>query len=428
MVAIDHNPTHIDTSLSEGRAAHGEGTENRLDGIIPKKNRKKDGLGAFAKILEGLVSKKPLKQSEISPKINQTGLIQGKTAESGPKKTVFPRLTEAKELTKQERPKEKLSVPKENPKKETVKQNSDKLPALNFEFTRLFPTDVKETRTFTHEPASFKADNSAQVKDVPERKTPFKKGEMPEKAVLGEHRNAVLQSNVKANAKTAEKPEQTEGETKKAGKKKNSFSVEIHDRRTQTGTEVGTIAERGLKGVEETRNSSGQEIVVDLRPERDRSGKPIDTGQKTPAGESFEQVLARELRGDLSADIVRQAAIVLRDGGEGTIKLSLKPETLGKVKIHLEMAENRISGHIFVENEEALRAFEQEIHTLEQSFRDSGFEASLNAALDYQDGGQRWKEKEVMPFYSDRFAATYEESSTMEFSTEIGISTVNVLV
>ena len=424
MVAIEHNPTHIDTSLSEGKAARSEGTENRLDGIIPKKNRKKDGLGAFAKLLEGLVSKKPLKQSEISPKINQSGLIPGKTAESGTKKTVFPRLTEAKELNKQDKPKERLSVPKENPKKETVSnQGFDKLPTLNFEFARFFPSDVKETKPFTFEQVTLKTGNSGQIKDIPERKVPFKKGELPENTSQKENRNVSLQPN----AKPTEKPLQTEGESKKAGKKRNSFSVDVHDLRTQTGAEAGTITERGLKAAEEVRNSSEREITVDLRPEQDRSEKPLEAGQKAPAGESFEQILARELRGDLSADIVRQAAIVLRDGGEGTIKLSLKPETLGKVKIHLEMAENRISGFIFVENEEALRAFEQEIHTLEQSFRDSGFEASLNAALDYQDGGQRWKEKEVTPFYSGRFAASYEESSTMEFSTGFGFSTVNVL-
>jgi flagellar hook-length control protein FliK len=425
MVAIEHNPTHIDSSLLEGRAAHSEGAENRLEGIIPKKNRKKDGLGAFSKLLAGLVSKKPLRQGENNPKTAQDGSIFFFFSESGTKKTVFPNVTEAK---KAKNPKEGLAVIKENKQKEAANQGLEGLPPLNFEFARLFPSDVKETQTQTQaqtqtftSPVSFKTDNFAQIKDIPERKLPFKKGEMTDNAVLGDHRNAALQSKKK------EKAVQTEGEIKKAGKKKNSFSVEIRDQRTQTGAEAGTIAERGLKGAEEIRNSSEREIIVELRPEREQNGKPLESGQKAPAGETFEQLLARELRGDLSADIVRQAAIVLRDGGEGTIKLSLKPETLGKVKIHLEMAENRIEGLIFVENEEALRAFEQEIHTLEQSFRDSGFEASLNAALDYQDNGQRWKEKEILPVYSERFAVTYDESSTVEISTGL-VSTSNVLV
>jgi hypothetical protein len=62
------------------------------------------------------------------------------------------------------------------------------------------------------------------------------------------------------------------------------------------------------------------------------------------------------------------------------------------------MAENKISGHIFVESEEALRAFEQEIHTLEQAFRDSGFEgATLSTALDYRNSGTNGREKKNSP-------------------------------
>jgi len=121
---------------------------------------------------------------------------------------------------------------------------------------------------------------------------------------------------------------------------------------------------------------------------------------------------------------------VLRDGGEGTIKLSLRPESLGKVKIQLEMSENKILGQIIVESEEALRAFEQEIHTLEQSFKDSGFEASLSAALDYKNDGQRWKENEARPFFSGRFAASYEETNSILGETgefDHGLSAVNML-
>jgi hypothetical protein len=421
MVAIENNPTHIETALSEERVAYSEGAENRLDGIIPKKNRKKDGLGAFSKLLAGLVNKKPLKQGENSLKIGQDGQIPGDNAEGGAKKTGFPRLTEAKGL---KAPKENLAAVRENRQRGTAQdQGLEGILPLNFEFARLFPADVRDKQPFTMENVSFKADNSRQAKDSAERRVPYKKGEAPELYTQAESQKASLQSA----RSTAGKPQHMESDTKKAGKKRNTFSVDIQDQRTQTGAEAGAIAERGLKGAEETRSRPESEIAVELRADRARGEKPPEAGQKAPAGESFEQMLARELRGDLSADIVRQAAIVLRDGGEGTIKLSLKPETLGKVKIHLEMAENRISGHIFVENEEALRAFEQEIHTLEQSFRDSGFEASLNAALDYQDGGQRWKEKEIIPFYSERFAVTYEESSAMEYSTGFGFSAVNVL-
>jgi flagellar hook-length control protein FliK len=107
----------------------------------------------------------------------------------------------------------------------------------------------------------------------------------------------------------------------------------------------------------------------------------------------------------LNSDIVRHAQVILRDKGEGLIRLSLKPESLGNVKIRLELTENKIAGRIIVESGEALRAFEREIASLEQAFRDSGYEsAELNAFLS-QDGRGSGGGAEERPFYSPRFAA-----------------------
>jgi flagellar hook-length control protein FliK len=122
-------------------------------------------------------------------------------------------------------------------------------------------------------------------------------------------------------------------------------------------------------------------------------------------------MLARELHQNLNGDIVRHASILLKDGGEGLIRLSLRPESLGNVKIRLEMAENKVTGHIVVESDEALRAFEREIHSLEQAFRDSGFEgANLDIAYAPAGGqdaqGRRWKEEEASPLLLNRLAAS----------------------
>jgi flagellar hook-length control protein FliK len=128
-----------------------------------------------------------------------------------------------------------------------------------------------------------------------------------------------------------------------------------------------------------------------------------------PAGGNagtFEEVLTRELHHHLNGDIVRHAQIILRDKGEGVIRLSLKPESLGNVKIRLELTENKIAGHIIVESGEALRAFEREIASLEQSFRDSGYEsAELNAFLAQDGRGSGGGGAGEEPFYSPRFAA-----------------------
>ncbi|MDR2144202.1 MAG: flagellar hook-length control protein FliK [Treponema sp.] len=206
--------------------------------------------------------------------------------------------------------------------------------------------------------------------------------------------------------------------------------VTVEDQRTAVSRETPPDLR-----VQEPSRGAERELIVELRPAGERTfageSRGTETAAETGPG-GFAGLLAEQLAGDLSSDIVKQAAIVLRDGGAGTIRLSLKPETLGKVKIHLEMAENKITGHIFVESEEALRAFEKEVHTLEQAFRDSGF---ADASLDLSGNGGSWQEREageIVPFFSERFAASnYDSASepgTFSGITGGGFSTVDLLV
>jgi flagellar hook-length control protein FliK len=137
-------------------------------------------------------------------------------------------------------------------------------------------------------------------------------------------------------------------------------------------------------------------------------------------------LLAQQLQTGLSSDIVQHASMVLRDGGLGLIRLNLKPESLGNVKIRLEMAENKITGHIFVESEEALRAFQQEIKSIEQAFKDSGFAGAgleLSMSRDgaqHGNGNQGWNDEGNQPFFSERLngalnaaASSYESAQDM---------------
>jgi flagellar hook-length control protein FliK len=139
------------------------------------------------------------------------------------------------------------------------------------------------------------------------------------------------------------------------------------------------------------------------------------TTWETKANNALENMLARELHQNFNGDIVRHASIALKNGGAGTIKIALHPESLGNVKIHLEMTENKITGLIIVESEEALKAFRKEIASLEQAFRDSGFaNADLNLSLT-QNGqnSQEW-ERESGSFSSRMAASRYDESSVWD--------------
>jgi hypothetical protein len=173
-------------------------------------------------------------------------------------------------------------------------------------------------------------------------------------------------------------------------KSRERLNLELKDVKT------GETGETGESGSSETIKSSifgdsetekaDVELSVDLYL-KGREGNG-DTGNSGGLkGSGLEDALARELRENLNTDIVKQASILVRNQQEGTIRLTLRPESLGNVKIRLEMAENKITGHIIVESSEAFKAFERELPVLEKAFRDSGFsETNLDMSMAH-DGG-----------------------------------------
>lgn len=98
-------------------------------------------------------------------------------------------------------------------------------------------------------------------------------------------------------------------------------------------------------------------------------------------GSAFQQMLAQQVQVN-APDFARAGSIILRDNDSGSINMILKPESLGNVKINLQLSDNGITGQITVSSKEAFEAFRQNLDTLRQAFQDSGFEnASLNLSF-----------------------------------------------
>ncbi len=155
-----------------------------------------------------------------------------------------------------------------------------------------------------------------------------------------------------------------------------------------------------------------REMVV-LLGERDGSGAPSDASSEKARAGSFQNLLSQALREDLGASIAREASIVLERSGEGRIKLNLRPESLGNVKIDLALKEGELSGKIVVRSEEARQAFEEGMAELLEAFEAEGFaspklEVSVNS-------GRAWAENqgsgmgEDDPFFSRRLRAFEDE-------------------
>jgi len=258
------------------------------------------------------------------------------------------------------------------------------------------------------------------------------------KASIGSIELSAAELKAAANARFSEHQRQA-GELQEGTRgRRGRFNVDFRDLRTGENRE-STYADMA-KGQDFLRSVNAEiEIPVNLKLsaaklEGEGAGKP---GTQSFI-KSFEDALARELRGNLSTDIVRDAMIIAKNGGEGTIRLSLRPASLGDVKIHLEMTENRITGLIVVESNEALRAFGKELSVLEKAFRDSGFsEASLEMFL-AQDGWnfaseEQQQERELSAPSPQMAASRYEESEIIESVQDVIISSpertpVNLLV
>ena len=225
-----------------------------------------------------------------------------------------------------------------------------------------------------------------------------------------------------ANDTTAERSNLRPAER---GNRRGRVNVEVTDLRTETQTSsTGTNEAPAKSFLNATRVAAADaEIHVDLRSVKAEAARQ-GTSQTSSYWAGFEDVLARELRGNLSTDIVRNAAFIIRNGGEGTIRLSLNPASLGDVKIRLELSENKITGQIIVQSDDAFRAFEREISVLEKAFKDSGYsETSLDMSLaqDQWNFGQEEQglEREHLPL-NQLLASSRYETEDFSFQGEAG--------
>lgn len=100
------------------------------------------------------------------------------------------------------------------------------------------------------------------------------------------------------------------------------------------------------------------------------------TEKKDGEGQNFSSMLSQELKNN-AADFVKTGQIVLKNNNEGLIRLTLHPESLGSVKISLELSgDHKISGKIVVSSQEAYDAFNENLDGLSDAFVQGGFESA----------------------------------------------------
>ena len=140
------------------------------------------------------------------------------------------------------------------------------------------------------------------------------------------------------------------------------------------GESLTAALERGLTGVSRASDGSGS-----------AGGSASAGGARSAfAGDGGARYSA-----DLGAGILRQAKMLLRRGG-GEVRLVLKPEELGSVRIRLQFADNRVEGRIVVENSAVRQAFVDNLGNLSEALGRDGLEVGdLSVAVGGREGEAR---------------------------------------
>jgi flagellar hook-length control protein FliK len=84
-------------------------------------------------------------------------------------------------------------------------------------------------------------------------------------------------------------------------------------------------------------------------------------------------------------EVVKQTGIVLKNGGEGEIRLVLKPENLGSLRIRLSLGESSLEGRIVVDNNSVKELVESSLDNLKNALRMEGYQtANLEVSVGHR--------------------------------------------
>ena len=235
----------------------------------------------------------------------------------------------------------------------------------------------------------------------------------------------------------------------KQKKKNGALEITLKDERASSSDKVklpkGRIdfsTERNLKSAAETDRGNGIQGADRISESaEDKTDSPIRVIELDPVSErennvqtlsmkksDFAGTLKNLIRDKAVPDIVKQTGILLKDANQGEIRLILRPEALGKVRIRLNLDENNIAGRIFVENINVKDAFNSTLEELQRALRDSGFNAANLEVSVQGDGAGESRGRDDRPvFVHPAVIENIEENIPLADSINSNDARVNLL-
>ena len=202
---------------------------------------------------------------------------------------------------------------------------------------------------------------------------------------------AVIRSDAKAKTKNDADRETLAADGKAKAVPKESETANRLDRIVTISVlreEAGQKGEGALnagKNRVQGKMTAGEEKNTELRSDKSvfestslptsiQSGKEAGIAENAALRHITKADLIRELKDQGSVEILREAKILVKEGQSGEIKLVLRPQELGTVKINLILENKHIVGRIFVENNIVKEALQTAFGDLKEVFAQQGME------------------------------------------------------
>lgn len=205
--------------------------------------------------------------------------------------------------------------------------------------------------------------------------------------------------------------------------KKLSDVITVTDLRTEKPEAAAVEKKTNLVTSVKQTSSDSVQVTMDLSSQAEKNILSLDAQSAGAQGSTFQAMLENQIT-ENAQDFVKAGNIVLKDNNVGNINLILHPESLGNVKISLELSDNVITGKILVTSQEAFNAFSSSQDSLKAAFIENGFDtagfdvAFANQNQNFSGNGQEQNQNEHQAFNAyGNF--TVENSLVSELNSDI---------
>lgn len=205
--------------------------------------------------------------------------------------------------------------------------------------------------------------------------------------------------------------------------KKLSDVITVTDLRTEKPEDAAVEKKTNLVTSVKQTSSDSVQVTMDLSSQAEKNILSLDAQSAGAQGSTFQAMLENQIT-ENAQDFVKAGNIVLKDNNVGNINLILHPESLGNVKISLELSDNVITGKILVSSQEAFNAFSSSQDSLKAAFIENGFDtagfdvAFANQNQNFSGNGQEQNQNEHQAFNAyGNFVV--ENSSVSELNSDI---------